>query len=421
MTDVSPEAKDQTPTRRTNSAMSGSAKRRNRWRTVLALVLVLLVLLLITLVAFIARLSTPVGAPKSSDVTSGMQWVRSIYGWGKAESQQLYGPTDVAFGPDGTVWVNDPQRFQLVGFNPDGSYKTIIHKGPGYMMPQAFDVSDENEIYIADFKSLKIRVFSPDNKELRSWDASMPMEVAVDGDRVVVGQRDGVAVYDKKGALILKWGTRGNAKDQYDVVRGTAIGPDGSYYVSDTQNHRLKAFSKSGKLKWVYPTEPQFKEWETAAAKGAKSKKPFQIPAGMAFDAAGRLVLVDPFEFKIMIIDPATGKVVGSYGEYGETDGKFGYPTSIDYDAGRDWYAVADTANNRVQLFRIDGSGGGPLSALARASVGPVWVCGIPLFLLLLAVALMVMRRRQSRNEDTDSSIHTAKDSSSSDIDESSD
>lgn len=421
MTDVKPEAKDQTPAQGTSSSVRGSAKRRNRRRTVLALVLVLLVLLLVTLVAFIARLSTPMGAPKSGDTTAGMEWVRSIYGWGKGEGQQLYGPTDVSFGPDGTVWVNDPQRFQLVGFNPDGSYKTIIHKGPGYMMPQAFDVSDDNEVYIADFKSLKIRVFSADNKELRSWDTSMPMEVAVAGDKVLVGQRDGVAVYDKQGALILKWGTRGNAKDQYDVVRGTAIGPDGSYYVSDTQNHRLKAFSASGKLKWVYPTEAQFKAWASDDAKSAKSKKPFQIPTGMTFDAAGRLVLVDPFEFKIMIINPATGKVVSSYGEYGETDGKLGYPTSVDYDAGRDWYAVADTANNRVQLFRIDGSGGSPLTALARASVGPVWVCGIPLFLLLLAVALMVMRRRQSRNEDTDSAVHQAMDSSSSDVDESSD
>jgi len=374
-----------------------SSKRRSRLRVVLSVVLVILMLLLMTLVAFIVKLSTPVGAPKSSDTASGMQWVRSIYGWGKSEGQQLYGPSDVAFGPDGTIWVNDPQRWQLVGFNPDGSFKTIVHKGPGYMMPAAFDVSADNQIYIADFRSLKIRVFSADNKELRSWDTSLPTEVAVRGDRVLVGQRDGVAVYDTKGALIVKWGTRGRGKDQVDVVRGTAIGPDGTYYISDTQNHRVKAYTTDGKLKWVYPSEAQAKAMAAAAAKGGKSKKPFQIPAGMTFDSASRLLLVDPFEFKIMILDPASGKVVKTYGDYGETDGKFGYPTSIAYDPTRDWYAIADTANNRVQIVRLEGSGGSPLSAISRVSTGPVWVCAIPLILLLIAIVLAVLRRRRSK------------------------
>lgn len=397
MTDVNPEetARPTTPA----PAERRSNKRRNRLRTALAVVLALLVLLLLTLTAFIVRLSVPVGAPKKGDITSGMEWVRSIYGWGKGENQQLYGPTDVAIGPDGTIWVNDPQRWQLVAFNPDGSFKTIVHQGPGYMMPQAFDVSANNEIYIADFKNLKIRVFSPNNKELRSWNTSLPTEVSVKGDRVFVGQGSGMAVYDTKGALIAKWGSRGKGVGQVDIVRGTAIGPDGSLYISDTENHRVKSYTADGKLKWVYPTNEQFNKWADESAKGIKPKKPFQIPAGMTFDSAGRLVLVDAFEFKVMILDPANGHVKATYGDYGATDGKFAYPTSISFDPARDWFAVADTANNRVQIIRITGSGGSPLSGLARASAGPVWVCAIPLILLLIAIAIAVIRRRNRDDE----------------------
>ncbi len=374
-------------------------RRSQRLRTALALILALLVLLLLTLSAFVVRLMTPVGTPEKAELSEGMEWVRSMYGWGKRENQQLYGPTDVAIAPDGAIWVNDPQRFQLIGFNPDGSYRALIHKGPGYMMPQAFDISDDNEIYIADFGAQKIRVFTPENEELRSWDSSLPTEVAVQGDRVVVGQRDGVAVYDTKGTLIQSWGSRGKGDDQVDIVRGVAIGPDGSIYISDTQNHRVKAYTANGKPKWTYPTRAQMEKWAKEAAEGKKTEKPFQLPAGMTFDGAGRLVLVDPFEFEIMVLDPETGKVEKTYGEYGEKDGKFGYPTSIAYDRTRDWFAVADTANNRVQIVRIEGSGGGLLSGVARATVGPVWVCAIPLVLLLLALAVASRRRATRRQQ----------------------
>lgn len=381
---------------------------RNRVRTALALILALLVLLLAVLTMFVVRLSHPIGAPSKGDLTEGMQWVRSIYGWGKGENQQLYGPTDVGVGSNGTIWVNDPQRFQLIAFNPDGSYRTIIHKGPWYMMPQAFEVASNNEIYVADFANNKIRVFKPDNTEVRSWDTSLPIEVAVKGDRVVVGGRDRVSVFDTKGKLILQFGSRGKAPEQVDVVRGVAIGPDGSIYFSDTENHRIKSYSAAGKLKWVYPTEADFARYAAASKLGKKSGKPFQIPAGMTFDNAGRLVLVDPFEFAIMAVDPKNGHVLKRYGDFGATDGKFAYPTSIDYDPVRDWFVVADTANNRVQVVRLTGSGGSPLSGIARAAVGPVWICAIPLILLLLALVIAVMRRRQRRGSAPDADNSTA-------------
>lgn len=364
-----------------------------RLRTALAIVLVFLIVLLGVLGLFIWRVLEPVGAPDAAD-TGELEWVRSIYGWGRTEDEQLYAPSDVAIGPDGTIWVCDSQRFQVVGFNPDGSYRTLVHQGPGYMFPQAMTVSEDNELYIGDYLNAKVRVFSPDNEELRSWDTSAPSELDVKGDRVVVGSVENVTVYDTQGALITRWGAgRSTGTEQFDVVRGVAIGPDDRIYLSDTQNHRIKCYDMEGNLQWVYPSPEEFEQM----ADDENIDKPFQIPAGMTFDGAGRLVLVDPFEFTMMVIDTENGHVLETYGEFGEDDGKFLYPTSLSYDPDRDWFAVADTSNDRVQIVRIPGSGGNLLAALRRAWTGPLWVCGIPLALLVLAAVVAIIARRRSK------------------------
>lgn len=374
-------------------------ERARRTRLLLSVGLVVLFVLLLTVLAFVARIVTPVGKPNADELPEGLTWVRSIYGWGNTEDTQLYGPSDVGVGPDGTIWVADASRFQIMGFTPTGALKAILSQGNGAMFPQSFDVAENGELYVCDFAHDRIVVLTPDNKVVRQWKVQLPMEIAVRGDRVVVGSRAGIAVYDRQGNVISYWGQRGSGPDDFDVVRGIAIGPDGTIYLSDTQNARLKAYSEKGELKWVYPSPEEMKRFKKNASleDTEAAKAPFQIPAGMTFDGAGRLLVVDPFEFAIMSIDTANGHVLARWGEFGERDGYFGYPTSIDYDPARDWFVVADTANNRVQIVRLPGSGGGVAAAVRRAWGGPLWACYGPLVLLLLAIIVAATSRRRTR------------------------
>jgi sugar lactone lactonase YvrE len=374
-------------------------QRARRTRLLLSVGLVVLFVLLLTVLAFVARIVTPVGRPDADELPEGLTWVRSIYAWGNTEDTQLYGPSDVGIGPDGTIWVADASRFQIVGFTPTGTFKATLSQGPGALFPQSFDVAENGDLYVCDFANDRIVVLAPDNRLVREWKVQLPMEIAVRGDRVVVGSRAGVAVYDRQGNVISYWGQRGSGTDEFDVVRGIAIGPDGTIYLSDTQNRRLKAYSEKGELKWVYPSPEEMERLRRPASPDdtETAKLPFQIPTGMTFDAAGRLLVVDPFEFAIMSIDTETGRVLERWGEFGERDGFFAYPTSIDYDPARDWFAIADTANNRVQIVRLPGSGGGVAEAVRRAWGGPMWACYGPLILLLAAVVIAVTNRRRSR------------------------
>jgi len=378
--------------------------RRRHW--VLSLVLVLLVLLLGAGAYYVWRVSQPVGAPQGAEA-DGMEWIRSIYGWGELPTQLLVSPTDVAMAPDGTLWTIS-SKTTIVGFNPDGSAVRVLpfERGgqPGQVGSiEGLDVDEAGNLYLADFGLGKVHVVSPTGTFIREYQAQLASEVAVEGDRIAVATLNGIVIYDTQGQVISQFGTRGNQKDQFDNPHGIAWGADGNLYVSDTLNRRIKAYSPDGRLIYIAP-----KSMETAKRAGVQAGRemtgtpqtPYQVPSGMTRDAAGRILLVDPFNFSIMAHDSKTGTITASFGEFGSADGMFAYPTGMDYDTGRDYFVVADTANNRLQIVRLPGSGGNALqSALRRLLDGPVWLCLFPLGLLVLALMLWYLKRRW-RNRD---------------------
>jgi len=118
-------------------------------------------------------------------------------------------------------------------------------------------------------------------------------------------------------------------------------------------------------------------------------------------------VLVDPFRFRIVVVDPKTRAIATEkgangkrgrqavYGDYGQSDGMFAYPTGIAYDKTRDWFAVADTYNNRVQIVRLPETGGNVLAPIVGGFRTPMCVFCVPWILLIAAAAVLISRRRR--------------------------
>ncbi len=129
----------------------------------------------------------------------------------------------------------------------------------------------------------------------------------------------------------------------------------------------------------------------------------------MTMDGKGRIVVIDPFKFRIAAIDAKTGKIAHEgndpkkrqafYGDFGQQDGFFANPTGIAYDKSRDWFAVADTSNNRIQILRIPDSGGSLLAPAIGAFRLPMCLFCIPWLLLLAAIIIQVVRRRRQNEE----------------------
>jgi sugar lactone lactonase YvrE len=381
-------------------------RRARTTRRALIAMLVVLIMMLLGLVAFVVNVVTPAGTRKAQSATpTGLTWVRSIYGFGRSVDQQLRSPVDVAIGAGGRIWVTDPDRARILGFNADGSYATLIHRGPAaagagrILRTEGIGTDEAGNLYVCDFGNEKVMVFDSNGQYLREWAVPLPTDVAVRDGRVVVTSVPGVSVFTPTGTLVSVWGKRGRGPDEFDAAHGVALAADGTAYIADTQNQRIKAYDKDGKVLWIWPVSKTRSPMPGLVP--TSSPGVVQLPTSIALDGKGRLIVIDAFGFDMVVLK-ATSKsasLVARYGDFGQQDAFFNYPTGVAYDADRDWFAVADTFNNRVQILRIPGSTDNAAMAAVRRSLTGQWVyCAAPVGLLLLAgIAALAIRRARRR------------------------
>ncbi|OGO32167.1 MAG: hypothetical protein A2Z16_02270 [Chloroflexi bacterium RBG_16_54_18] len=146
------------------------------------------------------------------------------------------------------------------------------------------------------------------------------------------------------GEVLQVWGqfgdiTQGQAPaGSFNQPWGIAVAPDGSVYVTDTWNHRLQKFTPDGEFisMWGY-----FGQAETPQA--------FWGPRDVAVDSNGRVFITDTGNKRVVVFD-GQGNFLTEFGTTGSNLGEFDEPVGIAIDqAGRVF--VADTWNQRIQVF----------------------------------------------------------------------
>ncbi|MHB1135626.1 MAG: 6-bladed beta-propeller [Coriobacteriia bacterium] len=384
-------------------------------RTMIAIVIIV-VLLLLAASALLFWVAKPVGTIARGEQAGGLEWVQSIYGWGETEGEQLLTPNDVAIGPDGTIWVTDQARGRVVAFHPDGTYKTLLHQGPvgsspfALEMPTSVAVDETGLIYVGELAGDSVTVFNDDNEVVRQYVVPDVSAVAARDGRVVAGSRAGFIIFDTEGEVIQLVGEQGSGDGQFDGVAGITIAEDGTIFVSDQFNNRISAYDRDGEHLWTREMGlPNNTGMNAGMSEETTAEAKMALPARMTTDGAGRLVVADPFDFSLTVLDAEDGDLLAKYGAMGSADGQFTYPNGVSYDPERDWFAVADSANSRVQIVRLPDSGNAPLASVQRSLAGPLRTCIVPLLLILVivivwAVREIVARRRRRNDAEHDSS-----------------
>jgi tripartite motif-containing protein 71 len=176
-----------------------------------------------------------------------------------------------------------------------------------------------------------------------------PEQVAVDarGDVYVADrQNDRVQKFAARGQLLAVIGGPGKAPGQLSAPRGVAVDAGGDLYVADSGNNRIEKFNASGRLLAV---------WGRHHGAGTAGSGPgqFRDPRGIATDGAGDLYVADYGNNRIQKLAPS-GRVLAKWGRRGRGPSQFRGPRGVAVDRFGDVY-VADKFNNRIQKFNGHG------------------------------------------------------------------
>jgi uncharacterized protein (TIGR03663 family) len=177
-------------------------------------------------------------------------------------------------------------------------------------------------------------------------------------------------------APVQVFGVQGAGQGQFNRPRNVAVGPDGSIYVADTDNHRIQKFDAEGQFVLAWGTKSP-EQPEPGAPPGQ-----FNEPWGVAVDADGNVYVADTWNHRVQKFS-SDGQFVTQWGVNGVPGpedptlgpGQFWGPRGIAVGSDGNVY-IADTGNKRIQVFSADGQfvrafgGGGPLDGQLEEPVG---------------------------------------------------
>lgn len=118
------------------------------------------------------------------------------FGQAGSEPGQLFHPTNLAIGSDGTIYVTDTSNFRVQQFEPDGEFvREIGALGTTFghfARPKGITLDRDDNIYVVDAAFQNIQILAPDGAPLMAfggpgpdkWNISMPTVVKVDYDNV---------------------------------------------------------------------------------------------------------------------------------------------------------------------------------------------------------------------------------------------
>lgn len=287
-----------------------------------------------------------------------------------------------------------------------------------FELAREIGIDSQNRYHVVDEFNDRIQVFDEDGVFLYSYGSRgtgngqfrLPQGIAIrrsaSGDMVYICDtyNNRVQVLDVDGNYITQLGTgiQGDSGTQFYHPRGVNIDPyNNDVYIADTYNHKIKKFDSNHVYQWstdigisrlepVFPCQvmPQgdgqhffvsdtgnsqilkyrgYSSYASVVARIGTVRKAtgvFAEPVGAAVDSDGNIYISDTFNHRIQkfssdgtVIDKwGYGSGAGGPDAYGIMYWQFTAPKQIWYDKKWDDILIADTGNNRIQVFQPNGT-----------------------------------------------------------------
>lgn len=256
---------------------------------------------------------------KKRGVTAPLSEVLTVAGAGGGAAR-FTEPFGIAVSSDATIYVTDGDAGKLWQIKPDGGARIVAEN---LDTPSAVALAPDGSLVIAETGAHVIRRVHP-----------------ADGLTEIIAGVTGRAGYlDGSGAQAL-----------FNAPVGVAVGSDGSIFVADTYNDRIRAIDVKGNVRTIAGAgEAGFAD----ALTGAQAQ--FDTPCGIAVAPDGALIVADTGNNRVRRVE-LNGSVstVAGTGERSGTDGipsaaSFNDPTGVAVDKDGKIY-VADARGSALRV-----------------------------------------------------------------------
>jgi outer membrane protein assembly factor BamB len=250
-----------------------------------------------------------------------------IFGGADKEEQAINKPYGVAIY-DGAIFAVDTRGGGYVVFDfARDEWNTVRGTGDGAMpKPINITIDADGTRYVTDTKRNVVIVFDSKDRYVRvlgSEGQFQPVDVAISDDRLYVTdvEHHKVHVLDKlSGDTLFTFGSPGPGEGEMVHPTNVAIGPEGSVYVTDTNNFRVQVFTPDG-------------DFVRSVGSAGTGFGQFGRPKGVAVDREGIMYVVDAAFENVQMFNEQ-GQILMYFGGSGTGRGNLDMPTAvaIDYD-----------------------------------------------------------------------------------------
>lgn len=253
-------------------------------------------------------------------------------GFEHASGPVLSNPHDLAFGPDGQLYVADLGHDRIAIIDPE----TLMLTGEigAGLLSEPHDVAFDaaGRMLVADTGNSRIAIFEGDRLIAEFAEGIRRPEGVMahpDGRIIATGTGNNALVaYDADGALLARY--QGQLLRPHDV----ALAPDGRIWLADAGNDRLLILDAD--LALLETVDDPAHAWDG--------------PRYLDFDGAGNPVVADKNSHRIKRLG-AGHALTGSIGEgAGQGPGLFRTPEGVAIADGTYWFS--DSGNDRVVRYR---------------------------------------------------------------------
>jgi streptogramin lyase len=265
----------------------------------------------------------------------------------------LYLPQDLTLGPDGRAWVMDWNNHRVRVVRADGTVETVIGTG------ELGDAEDGHAHHIGLNHPTHVTFDSQGRLILSAWHNSKVMRMDLG-----TGELETIAGTGKRSF----GGDGGPAVAAIlDLPVATVFGPDGSLYIADQANQRVRRVDTTGVITTVVGTGESGFGGDGGPALSAKLQGPAgqaASPSGkIAMDAQGNLYIADSGNQRVRKVTPdgAITTVAGSgalEGDIGEgvpaVRARLSRPTDVALGPDGSLY-IADTDHSCIRKVDPEG------------------------------------------------------------------